>query len=115
MLVPVCTMNTFNFKKYCIFIMTSTGSAPPSFVLGLCSNVVWKAPRRTYGRIIGYDIRFVRDNQTLTFTKAKDEFFHLVKPKDFPDDSDTFVQVSMQYWVVERCIFNKLVEKIIAQ
>ena len=73
---------------------------------------MWKAPRRTYGRIIGYDIRFVRDNQTLTFTKAKDEFFHLVKPKDFPDDNDTFVQVSIQDLVVEQCI-NKLVVNFI--
>ena len=60
------------------------GVQAPQNVASFCSVIVWKAPSRAYGVIIGYDISFFLPgrNESVVVEKEKDEFFHIVKEGD---------------------------------
>ena len=60
------------------------GAQAPRNVTSLCCVIVWKAPSRAYGVIIGYDISFFLPgrNESVVVKKERDEFFHIVKEGD---------------------------------
>ena len=60
------------------------GAQAPRNVASFCSFIVWKAPSRAYGVIIGYDISFFLPgrNESVVVKKERDEFFHIVKEGD---------------------------------
>ena len=75
-----------------------TGAAAPIGVLVLsnCSVVVWRAPRRAFGAITGYEVKFFIPNtsQNIVISKDRDVFFHLVTDRDtLPGPGDIYVQV----------------------
>ena len=72
-----------------------TGAEAPIgvLVLGNCSLVVWRAPRRAFGAIIGYEVKFFIPN-TSQNKEDRDVFFHLVMDSDtLPGPGDVYVQV----------------------
>ena len=74
----------------------STGANAPSLVLGLCTNVVWTAPTRTYGRIIGYDMNFVLpgSDEDVLISKGSRELFHVIGDEIAPsNEMSMLVQV----------------------
>ena len=61
-----------------------------------CTVVVWQAPFRAYGAIVGYDVMFVDSEASITIMKDRDELFHGVQPGNLPNrDGNVVVQVSM--------------------
>ena len=75
-----------------------TGAEAPIgvLVLGNCSVVVWRAPRRAFGAITGYEVKFFIPNtsQNKVISKDRDVFFHLVTDSDtLPGPGDVYVQV----------------------
>ena len=75
-----------------------TGAEAPInvIVLGNCSVVVWRAPRRAFGTITGYEVKFFIPNtsQNKVISKDRDVFFHLVTDSDtLPGPGDVHVQV----------------------
>ena len=78
-----------------------TGAEAPIDVLVLsnCSVVVWRAPRRAFGAITGYEVKFFIPNtsQNKVISKDRDVFFHLWTDSDtLPGPGDVHVQVHMQ-------------------
>ncbi len=55
-------------------------SNAPSLVIGFCSVVVWTTPTRSYGRITGYDIKFIPQGSgsDLMVSKGRRELFHAI-------------------------------------
>ena len=51
-------------------------SDAPSLVIGFYFVVVWTTPTRSYGRITGYDIRFVSPESDMIISKGIRERFH---------------------------------------
>ena len=65
-------------------------------VLSNCSVVVWRAPRRAFGAITGYEVKFFIPNtsQIKVISKDRDVFFHLMTDSDtLPGPGDVHVQV----------------------
>ena len=65
-------------------------------VLSNCSVIVWRAPRRAFGAITGYEVKFFIPNtsQNKVISKDRDVFFHLVTDSDnLPGPGDVHVQV----------------------
>ncbi len=55
------------------------GSEAPSRVLGLCNVVVWTTPRRSYGRITGYEVNFVSSgSENVIVAKGNRKLFHII-------------------------------------
>ena len=73
----------------------------PRSVTSFCAVVVWQAPRRVYGVITGYDVRFVKfgsdgvtGEASVVITKNRDELFHRVQKADLPrGEGEVLVQV----------------------
>ena len=81
-----------------MYTVHSTGASAPSLVLGLCTNVVWTAPTRTYGRIIGYDMNFVlpgsQTDEDVIISKERRELFHVIGDEIAPsNEMSMLVQV----------------------
>ena len=56
------------------------GSEAPSRVLGRCNVVVWATPRRSYGRITGYDVKFVSPGlENVIVAKGNRELFNVIR------------------------------------
>lgn len=63
---------------------------------GFCSVVVWQAPYRVYGAVVGYDVRLFRPDDgsrvdEVIALKDRDEFFHRVG--ELEQNSNMLVQV----------------------
>ncbi len=58
----------------------ASGSNSPSLVIGFCIVVVWTTPTRSYGKITGYDVRFIPQGSgsDLVVSKGRRELFHAV-------------------------------------
>ena len=80
----------------------------PRSVTSFCAVVVWQAPRRVYGIITGYDVRFVSPGSgsdgggtgetNVVITKNRDELFHRVQEADLPrGEGEVMVQVDTTY------------------
>ena len=86
-----------------IYTFHSIGANAPSLVLGQCTIVVWTAPTRTYGRIIGYDVNFVLlgSDEDVTITKGSRELFHVIGDEIPPgNEMSILVQVLYVYYAV---------------
>ena len=65
-------------------------------MLGNCSVVVWRASRRAFGAITGYEVKFFIPNtsQNKVISKDRDVFFHLVTDSDtLTGPGDVYVQI----------------------
>ncbi len=65
-------------------------------VVGFCTVVVWTAPTRSYGRIIGYDVMFVdtQSGSVLMVSKGARELFYAIEgTAGLVTTDNTFVQV----------------------
>ena len=76
-----------------------TGAEAPIGVLVLsnCSVVVWHAPRRAFGLITKYEVKFFipGTSQNKVILKNRNVFFHLVTDSDtLPGPGDVYVQVN---------------------
>ena len=80
-----------------------TDPQAPRSVTSFCTNVVWQAPFRAYGPIVGYDVMFVDGEDSIMITKDRDELFHTVQQRDLPNGGgNVAVQVSLKYsWEVD--------------
>ena len=70
-------------------------------MIGFCSVVVWTTPTRSYGRITGYDVRFVSpgsDNE-MVVSKGSRELFHAIG-----DELSSMDNVMVQVNFVKLCI-----------
>ena len=80
----------------------------PRSVTSFCAVVVWQAPRRVYGVIAGYEVRFVRPGSdggtgeaSVVITKNRDELFHRVQEGNLPrGEGEVMVQVQHMYRTV---------------
>ncbi|XP_064402820.1 sushi, von Willebrand factor type A, EGF and pentraxin domain-containing protein 1-like isoform X2 [Halichondria panicea] len=72
-----------------------TRSNSPSLVIGFCIVVVWTTPTRSYGKITGYDVRFIPQGSgsDLVVSKGRRELFHAVGDTGIVTDN-VMVQVS---------------------
>ena len=62
--------------------------------------VVWTSPKRTYSRVIGYDVKFVPLNENnVTISKGPRELFHVIRDNEVPMNirGNTRVQVFCQF------------------
>ena len=60
-----------------------------------CAGVVWQAPFRAYGPIVGYDVMFADGEDTTIITKDRDELFHTVQQGNLPNGGENvMIQVS---------------------
>ena len=60
-----------------------------------CSVIVWQAPFRAYGAIVGYDVMFMNDENSIMIMKDRDELFHGVQQGNLPNGGENVVvQVS---------------------
>ena len=54
-----------------------------------CAVIVWQAPSRAYGVIVGYDVRFLNsgndEEDGTMITKDRDELFHRVEQRNLPN------------------------------
>ncbi len=72
----------------------ASGSNAPSLVIGFCTVVVWTMPTRSYGRITGYDARFVSGSGSdLMVSKGRRELFHAVGDTELVTTDNVMVQV----------------------
>ena len=59
--------------------------------------IVWKAPSRAYGVIVGYDVMFLNSGNGedgTVITKDRDELFHRVEQRNLPNEGGSvLVQV----------------------
>ena len=93
-----------NVFSTCIYTYHSTGANAPSLVLGQCTIVVWTAPTRTYGRIIGYDVNFVLlgSEEDVMISKGSRELFHVIGDEiASSNELSTLVQVLYTNAVVD--------------
>ena len=63
-----------------------------------CAVIVWQAPSRAYGVIVGYDVRFLNsgndDEDGTMITKERDDLFHRVEQRNLPNErGSVLVQV----------------------
>ena len=92
-----------------IYTYHSTGANAPSLVLGQCTNIVWTAPTRTYGRIIGYDVNFVLpgSEEDVMISKGSRELFHVIGDEIAPsNEMSTLVQVLYTNAILWMTFFN---------
>ena len=69
--------------------------------------VVWTSPERTYGRVIGYDVKFVPlDANNVTISKGPRELFHVIKDNEVPMNirGNTQVQVFCEFAKLDKTI-----------
>ncbi len=73
-------------------------SNAPSLVIGFCSVVVWTTPTRSYGRITGYDIKFIPQGSgsDLMVSKGRRELFHAIGDDTRLISTDNFM---VQVWL----------------
>ena len=72
-----------------------SGSNAPSLVIGFCSVVVWTTPTRSYGRITGYDVRFVSPgSDERVVSKGSRELFHIIRD-EMTNTSNVTIQVKL--------------------
>ncbi|XP_064387039.1 semaphorin-4B-like isoform X4 [Halichondria panicea] len=79
-----------------VFAMTGDiRSNAPSLVIGFCTVVVWTTPIRSYGRITGYDVRFIPQGSgsDLMVSKGRRELFHAVGDTGLVTTDNVMVQV----------------------
>ena len=68
----------------------------PRSVTSFCSVIVWQAPSRAYGAIVGYDVMFIKGEDSIMIMKDRDELFHGVLQENLPDGGqNVVVQVSV--------------------
>ena len=80
----------------CAGILFADPQAPRS-VTSFCSVVVWQAPFRAYGPIVGYDVMFMNGEDSIMIMKDRDELFHGVLQGNLPDGGENVVvQVSLE-------------------
>ena len=74
-----------------------TDPQAPRSVTSFCAVIVWQAPFRAYGPIVGYDVMFVDGEDSIIITKDRDELFHTVQQRDLPNGGggNVVVQVSV--------------------
>ena len=85
---------SFRSLQELLFCILS-GSNAPSLVIGFCSVVVWTTPTRSYGRITGYDVRFVSPGSDETVvSKGSRELFHVIRD-EMTNTSNVTVQVKL--------------------
>ena len=79
----------------------ASGSNAPEVVIGFCSVVVWTTPTRSYGRITGYDVRFIpqTSGSDMMVSKGRKELFHAVGGLVSTDN--VMVQVKLQFCNVD--------------
>ncbi len=72
----------------------ASGSSAPSLVIGFCSVVVWTTPTRSYGRITGYDVRFIPQGSgsDLVVSKGRRELFYAVGDTELASTDNVMVQ-----------------------
>ena len=95
------TCNVTNPVMFCSnshsLLKSNAGPNAPALVRGLCTVVVWTAPTRTYGRVIGYNINFVvpPGSNNVTISKGCREMFHVIEEDEVPTTirGDAQVQV----------------------
>ncbi len=77
------------------FYHPASGSNSPSLVIGFCIVVVWTMPTRSYGKITGYDVRFIPQGSgsDLVVSKGRREFFHAVGDTGLVTTDNVMVQV----------------------
>ena len=65
-------------------------------MIGFCSVVVWTTPIRSYGRITGYDVRFVSpgSNNEMVISKGSRELFHAIRD-ELTSTENVTVQVNL--------------------
>ncbi len=85
-----------NYCDHILSCLSIAGSEAPSRVLGLCSVVVWTTPRRSYGKITGYDVNFVNPgSNNVIVAKGNRELFHVFGDEVSVSNQDrVMVQVS---------------------
>ena len=72
-----------------------TDPQAPRSVTSFCAVVVWRAPFRAYGPIVGYDVMFVDGEDSIMIMKDRDELFHTVQQGNLPNGGGNMVvQVS---------------------
>ena len=80
----------------CAGILFADPQAPRS-VTSFCSVIVWQAPFRAYGAIVGYDVMFMNGEDSIMIMKDRDELFHGVLQGNLPDGGENVVvQVSLE-------------------
>ena len=67
----------------------------PRSVTSFSTVIVWQAPSRAYGPIVGYDIMFMNGEDSIMIMKDRDELFHGVQQGNLPNGGgNVVVQVS---------------------
>ena len=88
-------LHYLNLRLDCIQPCFTDPQAPRS-VASFCAVIVWQAPFRAYGPIVGYDVMFVDGEDTIMITKDRDELFHTVQRGNLPNGGgNVVVQVSV--------------------